>query len=113
MSLACLGSGVLQLGDSLLFSSLDLSAKTKFDGDNISLVYAQHYVYKFTYIVLNTCTPCIIITAPQDLLPGFRAACGMRWWYGLYLGLSLPMEHRPSTTLRQRTLFWAVLAAPV
>ena len=30
-----------------------------------------------------------------------------------YLGPSLPMEHRPSTTLRQRSLFWAVLAAPV
>ena len=30
-----------------------------------------------------------------------------------YLGPSLPMEHRPSMTLRQRTLFWAVLAAPV
>ena len=30
-----------------------------------------------------------------------------------YLGPSLPMEHRPSTTLRQCTLFWAVLAAPV
>ena len=30
-----------------------------------------------------------------------------------YLGPSLPMEHRPSTTLRQRTLFWAVLAAPI
>ena len=30
-----------------------------------------------------------------------------------YLGPSLPMEHRPSTTLRQRTLFWDVLAALV
>ena len=30
-----------------------------------------------------------------------------------YLGPSLLMEHRPSTTLPQRTLFWAVLAAPV
>ena len=30
-----------------------------------------------------------------------------------YLGLSHPMEHGPSTTLRQQILFWAVLAAPV
>ena len=27
-----------------------------------------------------------------------------------YLGPLLPVEHRPSTTFRQRTLFWAVLA---
>ena len=43
VSLACLGSGVLQLGDSLLFSSLDLSAKTKFDGYNIPLIYGKNY----------------------------------------------------------------------
>ena len=30
-----------------------------------------------------------------------------------YLGLSLPVEHRPLTILLQRTLFWAVLAAVV
>ena len=35
-NLACLGSGVLQLGDSLLFSSLDLSAETNFEDNNIS-----------------------------------------------------------------------------
>ena len=50
-SLACLGSGVLQLGDSRLFSSLDLSAETKFDENNISLIYAQH-----TFVKPPTCT---------------------------------------------------------
>ena len=54
-NLSCLGSGVLQLGDSLLFSSLDLSAKTKFDDNNtycISLIYGKHYVCKVTYSTL-------------------------------------------------------------
>ena len=48
MSLACLGSSIIQLGESLLFSSTNLSAETKQDGHNISLFYANHDVYKVT-----------------------------------------------------------------
>ena len=33
--------------------------------------------------------------------------------YLLYLCPSLPVEHRPSTTSRYHTLFWAALAIPV
>ena len=51
-NLACLGSGVLQLRDSLLFSSLDLSAETNFEDKNISLIYGKHYVCKVTYSTL-------------------------------------------------------------
>ena len=46
----------------------------------------------------------------------YSALCGARWarsWTVLnYLCPSIPVEHRPSTTPRHRTLFWAALVIP-
>ena len=43
---------------------------------------------------------------------GVHAQSCLRSTQLLYLCPSLPVEHRPSTTPRHRTLFWAVLAIP-
>ena len=82
-NLACLGSGVLQLRDSLLFSSLDLSAETNFEDKNISLIYGKHYVCKVTYSTLF-CPPVHCAQQPQSFriyFPGFAAAVSL--WGGV------------------------------